>query len=95
MKNKPKRFEYLNATKYKLHNKRVIVERREKALGITIQSINQDDNSFPHVFSDIQRGIRLTQFALSYESACALSLAIQKQLELSDITDFIDIKDLK
>lgn len=93
MKQKVKRFNYKNATKFKLNNKRIIVEQIENGLGFSLVSLNLQDNYPPHLFSSISKGVRVTNFALSTESAAALYFALQSQLTLNDVTDFANVCD--
>lgn len=95
MKSKPKRREFSNAIMYRLHNKRVIVEQIKDGLGFSFLSLNKQDLFLPHLFTNIQRGIRTTNFALSKEAAVALYLALQSQLTLNDIVDSGLMKDFE
>lgn len=91
MKENIKRFDYSNATKYKIKNKRVVVEDIENGFGITLVSLNKKDVTTPHLFTNIQRGVRTTNFALSKHATVALYFALQARITLDDITDYVSI----
>ena len=86
---------YQNATVYKLNNKRITVQKIENGFGITLQILDKNDITVPHLFTNIQKGIRTTNFGLSKEAASALYFALQSQLTLDDVIDFIKVPDLE